>query len=70
MDEGIRLIFCDSERVYLNAAIRLALQHGFTFDEILEQFTRDFDGKSFSLAVEKADDIYGSLAENIQNCGW
>nr|WP_024252025.1 ShET2/EspL2 family type III secretion system effector toxin [Escherichia coli] len=56
--------------VYLNAAIRLALQHGFTFDEILEQFTRDFDGKSFSLAVEKADDIYGSLAENIQNCGW
>lgn len=55
--------------VYLNAAIRLALQHGFTFDEILEQFTRDFDGKSFSLAVEKADDIYGSLAENIQNCG-
>ncbi|WP_064771464.1 ShET2/EspL2 family type III secretion system effector toxin, partial [Escherichia coli] len=29
--------------VYLNAAIRLALQHGFTFDEILEQFTRDFD---------------------------
>ncbi|EEW9194637.1 toxin [Escherichia coli] len=56
--------------VYLNAAIRLALQHGFTFDEILEQFTRDFDGKSFSLAVEKADDIYGALAENIQNCGW
>ncbi|EIN91392.1 shET2 enterotoxin, N-region family protein [Escherichia coli PA25] len=56
--------------VYLNAAIRLALQHGFTFDGILEQFTRDFDGKSFSLAVEKADDIYGSLAENIQNCGW
>lgn len=56
--------------VYLNAAIRLALQHGFTFDEILEQFTRDFDGKSLSLAVEKADDIYGSLAENIQNCGW
>lgn len=56
--------------VYLNAAIRLALQHGFTFDEILEQFTRDFDGKSFSLAVEKADDIYGSLAENIQSCGW
>ncbi|MCZ6952690.1 ShET2/EspL2 family type III secretion system effector toxin [Escherichia coli] len=56
--------------VYLNAAIRPALQHGFTFDEILEQFTRDFDGKSFSLAVEKADDIYGSLAENIQNCGW
>ncbi|ENO4679407.1 TPA: toxin [Escherichia coli] len=47
--------------VYLNAAIRLALQHGFTFDEILEQFTRDFDGKSFSLAVEKADDIYMGL---------
>lgn len=44
--------------VYLNAAIRLALQHGFTFDEIVEQFTRDFDGKSFSHVVEKADDIY------------
>ncbi|EHH7567148.1 toxin, partial [Escherichia coli] len=47
--------------VYLNAAIRLALQHGFTFDEIVEQFTRDFDGNSFSLAVEKADDIYMGL---------
>ncbi len=56
--------------VYLNAAIRLALQHGFTFDEIVEQFTRDFDGKSFSHVVEKADDIYRTLAENIQNCGW
>ncbi|ENR5685140.1 ShET2/EspL2 family type III secretion system effector toxin [Escherichia coli] len=44
--------------VYLNAAIRLALQHGFTFDEIVEQFTRDFDGNSLSLAVEKADDIH------------
>lgn len=47
--------------VYLNAAIRLALQHGFTFDEIVEQFTRDFDGKSFSHVVEKADDIYMGL---------
>ncbi|EGD7494275.1 toxin [Shigella dysenteriae] len=47
--------------VYLNAAIRLALQHGFTFDEIVEQFTRDFDGKSFSHVVEKADDIYIGL---------
>lgn len=47
--------------VYLNAAIRLALQHGFTFDEILEQFTRDFDGKSFSHVVTNEDDIHMGL---------
>ncbi|MGE9568574.1 ShET2/EspL2 family type III secretion system effector toxin, partial [Escherichia coli] len=44
--------------VYLNAAIRLALQHGFSFDEIVEQFTRDFDGKSFSHVVNNGDDIH------------
>ncbi|HAH0871482.1 ShET2/EspL2 family type III secretion system effector toxin [Escherichia coli] len=47
--------------VYLNAAIRLALQHGFTFDEIVEQFTRDFDGKSFSHVVTNEDDIHMGL---------
>ena len=47
--------------VYLNAAIRLALQHGFTFDEIVEQFTRDFDGKSFSHVVNNGDDIHMGL---------
>lgn len=47
--------------VYLNAAIHLALQHGFTFDEILEQFTRDFDGKSFSHVVTNEDDIHMGL---------
>lgn len=47
--------------VYLNAAIRLALQHGFTFDEIVEQFTRDFDGKSFSHVVTNGDDIHMGL---------
>lgn len=47
--------------VYLNAAIRLALQHGFSFDEIVEQFTRDFDGKSFSHVVNNGDDIHMGL---------
>ncbi|EGO8724231.1 ShET2/EspL2 family type III secretion system effector toxin [Escherichia coli] len=47
--------------VYLNAAIRLALQHGFTFDEIVEQFTRDFDGKPFSHVVNNGDDIHMGL---------
>ncbi|EPX3307404.1 ShET2/EspL2 family type III secretion system effector toxin [Escherichia coli] len=47
--------------VYLNAAIRLALQHGFSFDEIVEQFTRDFDGKSFSHVVNNGDDIHKGL---------
>ncbi|EHT4050918.1 ShET2/EspL2 family type III secretion system effector toxin [Escherichia coli] len=47
--------------VYLNAAIRLALQHGFTFDEMVEQFTRDFDGKSFSHVVNNGDDIHMGL---------
>ncbi|WP_109551064.1 ShET2/EspL2 family type III secretion system effector toxin [Escherichia coli] len=47
--------------VYLNAAIRLTLQHGFTFDEIVEQFTRDFDGKSFSHVVNNGDDIHMGL---------
>ncbi|BED24575.1 enterotoxin [Escherichia coli] len=47
--------------VYLNAAIHLALQHGFTFDEIVEQFTRDFDGKSFSHVVTNEDDIHMGL---------
>ncbi|HFW4775788.1 TPA: toxin, partial [Escherichia coli] len=47
--------------VYLNAAIHLALQHGFTFDEIVEQFTRDFDGKSFSHVVNNGDDIHMGL---------
>ncbi|HAN6142313.1 TPA: ShET2/EspL2 family type III secretion system effector toxin [Escherichia coli] len=47
--------------VYLNAAIHLALQHGFTFDEILEQFTRDFDGKSFSHVITNEDDIHMGL---------
>ncbi|HAN2902948.1 TPA: ShET2/EspL2 family type III secretion system effector toxin [Escherichia coli] len=47
--------------VYLNAAIRLALQHGFSFNEIVEQFTRDFDGKSFSHVVNNGDDIHMGL---------
>lgn len=47
--------------VYLNAAIHLALQHGFTFAEIVEQFTRDFDGKSFSHVVTNGDDIHMGL---------
>ncbi|WP_242401286.1 ShET2/EspL2 family type III secretion system effector toxin [Escherichia coli] len=47
--------------VYLNAAIRLALQHGVTFDEIVEQFTRDFDGKPFSHVVNNGDDIHMGL---------
>ncbi|ELJ5193325.1 ShET2/EspL2 family type III secretion system effector toxin [Escherichia coli] len=47
--------------VYLNAAIRLALKHGFSFDEIVEQFTRDFDGKSFSHVVNNGDDIHMGL---------
>ncbi len=47
--------------VYLNAAIHLALQHGFTFDEIVEQFTRDFDGKSFSHVITNEDDIHMGL---------
>ena len=47
--------------VYLNAAIRLALQHGFSFDEIVEQFTRDFDGKLFSHVVNNGDDIHMGL---------
>lgn len=47
--------------IYLNAAIRLALQHGFSFDEIVEQFTRDFDGKSFSHVVNNGDDIHMGL---------
>ena len=47
--------------VYLNAAIHLALQHGFTFDEIVEQFTRDFDGKPFSHVVNNGDDIHMGL---------
>ncbi|HHJ0880649.1 ShET2/EspL2 family type III secretion system effector toxin [Escherichia coli] len=47
--------------VYLNAAIRLALKHGFSFDEIVEQFTRDFDGKSFSHVVTNEDDIHMGL---------
>ncbi|HAJ6234150.1 TPA: ShET2/EspL2 family type III secretion system effector toxin [Escherichia coli] len=47
--------------VYLNAAIRLALQHGFSFDEIVKQFTRDFDGKSFSHVVNNGDDIHMGL---------
>ncbi|MBW9971915.1 toxin, partial [Escherichia coli] len=40
---------------------RLALQHGFTFDEIVEQFTRDFDGKPFSHVVNNGDDIHMGL---------
>ncbi|EJB3997801.1 ShET2/EspL2 family type III secretion system effector toxin, partial [Escherichia coli] len=47
--------------VYLSAAIRLALKHGFSFDEIVEQFTRDFDGKSFSHVVNNGDDIHMGL---------
>lgn len=47
--------------VYLNAAIRLALKHGFSFDKIVEQFTRDFDGKSFSHVVNNGDDIHMGL---------
>ncbi|EKJ6346241.1 TPA: ShET2/EspL2 family type III secretion system effector toxin [Escherichia coli] len=47
--------------VYLSAAIRLALKHGFSFDEIVEQFTRDFDGKSFSHVVNNGNDIHMGL---------